>query len=80
MIPLLEQHILTLLIFSPLIGIGIILLIPRRYERASREVALFSSLLTLVISFVCYARFNTQLDWSFGTVIPCQEYISQPSL
>lgn len=41
MFPWIDQHILTLLIFSPLLGIAIIMLIPRKYESASREVALF---------------------------------------
>lgn len=76
MIPFLEQHILTLLIFSPLIGIGLIMLIPRRYERAAREVALFSSLLTFAISLICYARFSTRFDWSFGEVIPWVESLN----
>lgn len=76
MIPWIEQHILTLLIFSPLLGISIILLIPRRHEAAAREVALTSALLTFAISIWCYLNFSPEISWSFGCVYPWIEALN----
>ncbi len=50
MIPFLETNILTLTIFAPLVGVALLLWLPRRYEESSREIALATSLVTFALS------------------------------
>lgn len=59
---------LSLLIFSPLLGIFLISLVPRRYEEGVRHVALFSSLVTLAISLILIKFYNG--GWAFEEVVP----------
>ncbi len=59
------EHILTYTIFSPLIGLLIILFVPRRFEEGVRAVALFTSLLTLALSLVLFFAFKAGTGYQF---------------
>jgi len=54
----LQAWLLPVLVFSPLAGVLISLLIPGRYKSAIRWVALLTSLATFAISLLVLARFN----------------------
>lgn len=66
MLPWIHQHILTILIASPLLGILILALIPRRHEEASSEVAMVSSGLTLFLSLVMFSTFRPLGRFAFS--------------
>lgn len=51
------EHILSWTIFAPLFGVGLLLWLPRRYERASREIALATSGFTLLLSVWLLQRY-----------------------
>jgi len=52
------EHILSLTIFSPLIGIVLIMLVPRRFEEGSRAIALFTSLFTFALTCYLWTNFG----------------------
>jgi NADH-quinone oxidoreductase subunit M len=63
-------HLLTLTIFSPLLGVVLLALIPRGRETAMRLTALAVSLVTLALSCVLFARFRGTGDFEFLEIIP----------
>lgn len=63
------KHILTFIIFSPLLGIALISLVPRKYEEGVRPVALFSSILTFLLVVWVWLRFHTDGFFQFREVI-----------
>lgn len=65
MIPWIYEHILTLIMASPLVGILILLIIPRRHEEASSEIALVSTSLTLFLSIIMFGFFNGNNRFTF---------------
>ncbi len=60
MLPWLATNILTATIFAPLLGVVLLLLVPRRHEAASREIALTVSLVTFALSLWLALRFGAQ--------------------
>lgn len=60
---------LTLAIFSPLLGIALIALVPRRFEEGARAVALFTSLLTLAIVSYLWLNFDLAASFAFRQTI-----------
>lgn len=50
MIPFLETNLLSLTIFAPLVGVALLLWLPRHYEESSREIALVTALVTFALS------------------------------
>lgn len=58
MIPWAYDHMLTILIASPLFGIIILLIIPKRHEEAASEIALAGSGLTFFLSVVMFSLFR----------------------
>ena len=58
MMPWLADHLLSFVIFFPLLGVVGLLFLPRRYEAASREIALVTSLATLALSVWLWLRFT----------------------
>lgn len=65
MFPWLYEHILTVIIISPFIGIFILLVMPRKYEDASSEVALISTMLTLFLSIIMLGLFKADVRFAF---------------
>jgi len=64
MLPWIYNHILTLLIFSPLLGIVILVLLPKRDEPASAEVTLVSSIITLFLTALAMLFSDLSLRFS----------------
>lgn len=58
MIPWIYEHLLIVLVASPLLGVLILLVTPRRYQDASSEIALVSTGTTLFISLLIFGLFN----------------------
>ena len=63
------KHILTLIIFSPLIGIALISIVPRKYEEGVRPVALFSSILTFLLVVFAWFRFDPNGFFQFREIV-----------
>lgn len=70
MFPWIEQHLLTALIFLPLIGAVIILLLPRQETLSIKGTALVTTLFTLVLSGWAWGRFQGLPDFEFQEVVP----------
>lgn len=69
---LLHDHILSLIIFAPLVGMALIMLTPRKYEEASREIALVTTLGVLGLTVwlvMLYDQFNPS-GFSFVETAP----------
>lgn len=62
--------LLSATIFSPLLGLLLLALVPRGRENAMRLVALFVSLIPLVLSCVLFARFRGTGDFEFQEIVP----------
>lgn len=58
MIPWMQQHFLSLLIFLPLAGAFIVLILPRREEASIKGLALGTTLLTLLVNFWAWPHFS----------------------
>lgn len=56
---------MTILIASPLVGVVILAITPRKHEEASSEIALVSSGLTLFIALVMFSLFDPSVRFSF---------------
>ncbi len=65
-----NQHLLTLTIFSPLAGVVALLLIPRSQEIFQRTVALLSSLVTLGLALLLWNHFRGTGEWEFFEAVP----------
>ncbi|MBI2092900.1 MAG: hypothetical protein HYT75_07910 [Deltaproteobacteria bacterium] len=52
------EHLLTYIIFSPLIGIILIGLVPRRFEEGVRSIALFTTIFTAALAYYLWINFN----------------------
>lgn len=57
MFPFVETNILSLTIFFPVVGVLLLLWLPRRHEAASREVALVVSFATFILSLCLASRY-----------------------
>lgn len=67
MIPFLTTHILSITIFTPLLGLIAIMALPRKFEDASRHVALLFSGITFLFSVMLwylYSQFNVPNSFS----------------
>lgn len=58
MIPWILEHILSIAIFSPLLGVGVILLMSRKDQASSYEVGLVSSFLTIICTLFVFVNAN----------------------
>lgn len=67
---LIETHLLTSTIFSPLLGLVPLLLIPKGRQTLMRWVALLISLIPLFLSLVLFARFQGTGNLEFLETIP----------
>jgi NADH-quinone oxidoreductase subunit M len=65
-----EQHILTAVIFSPLLGAAITILLPRKATRAIRLVALVSTMVTFVLSLHLVFYFKGEAGFQFIEMAP----------
>lgn len=63
-------HLLTFTIFSPLLGLAGLSLVPRGRESAMRVVAFLASLIPLVLSVVLWTRFRGTGDFEFLEILP----------
>lgn len=63
-------HLLSLTIFSPLLGLVALALVPRGRETAMRLIALFVSLIPLLLSVVLFVRFRGTGDFEFQEIVP----------
>lgn len=66
MFPWIYEHILGVILLSPLVGILILLIVPRKYEEASSEVALASTSLTLFLSLIMFGLFKGRSGFAFS--------------
>ena len=66
----LEQHILTLTVFSPLLGVSLVAFIPRSQGQAIRWVSLLTSLIPLLLSFFLFYRYQGTGEWEFAVTVP----------
>jgi NADH-quinone oxidoreductase subunit M len=62
-------HALTCTIFSPLLGVLLLALIPRGREAAMRSVALLVSLLPLVLSVILFMKFRGTGEFEFQEIV-----------
>lgn len=65
MFPWIHEHFLSLLIASPLFGVAILLILPRRHEAAASEISIFSAGVTLFMSLVMFGLFDGSSRFSF---------------
>ncbi len=66
----LEQHLLTLTIFVPTAGAGVILVLRESQRNLIRQVALGSSLVTFVLSYLMFKGFETSAAFQFIERVP----------
>ncbi|MBI2342341.1 MAG: NADH-quinone oxidoreductase subunit M [Deltaproteobacteria bacterium] len=59
------EHLLTYIIFSPLIGIILIGLVPRRFEEGVRSIALFTTIFTAALAYYLWINFKPAPGFSF---------------
>jgi NADH-quinone oxidoreductase subunit M len=59
------EHILTYIIFSPLIGIALISFVPRKFEEGVRSIAFFASLFTAALTYYLWINFKPAAGFSF---------------
>lgn len=64
------SHLLSFTIFSPLLGLVALTLVPRGREGAMRVVALLVSLIPLILSVVLFSRFRGTGDFEFQEIVP----------
>ncbi|HEX5037939.1 MAG TPA: NADH-quinone oxidoreductase subunit M [bacterium] len=64
------NSLLTATIFSPMLGVLLLALVPRGRETAMRAVALVVSLLPLFLSVVLFARFRGTGEFEFQEIVP----------
>lgn len=65
MIPYLYEHLLTIAILSPLLGVVMLLFVPKRDEDAANEIAAVSGGLTLFLSLLIFALFRPEGQFAF---------------
>lgn len=73
MIPWLAHNLLSVVIFTPLLGVVGLLVLPRRYEAASREIGLAVSLLTFALAAwlgVLYFMMPPTTGFAFAQTVP----------
>ena len=70
MIAWIEHNILTAITFSPLIGVILVLLIPRSQEKVVRVLSLIASFIPLVLSFYLYHIYQDTGEFAFTQTIP----------
>lgn len=61
----LQQHLLTLTIFVPTIGVGVLLFLKESQKNLIRNIALASSLITFALSYMVFADFQTNSQFQF---------------
>lgn len=62
--------LLTLIIFSPLLGIFLISLVPRKFEDGVRVIAFTSSLFTVLLTYFLWLNFKPANGFSFQEMVP----------
>jgi NADH-quinone oxidoreductase subunit M len=62
--------LLTATIFSPLLGVLLLALVPRGRETAMRAMALAVSLLPLILSVVLFSKFRGTGEFEFQEIVP----------
>lgn len=67
---LLDTHLLTLLIFSPLLGLLPLFLIPSSQEKITKTLVFIFSLPPLFLGIVLFSRFQGTGDFEFQEVVP----------
>lgn len=67
---LLNTHLLTLTIFSPLIGLIPLFLLPRGREREMGIITLLISLITVSLTVLLFVRFKGTGEFEFQEVVP----------
>ncbi len=67
---LLNTHLLTLTIFSPLIGLIPLLLLPRGRDREMKVITFLVSLITLSLTLLLFVRFKGTGEFEFQEVVP----------
>ncbi|MBI2346546.1 MAG: NADH-quinone oxidoreductase subunit M [Deltaproteobacteria bacterium] len=68
-----SDNLLTAVIFAPLLGVAGLVLLPRRHEAASREIALVTSLVTLVLGGWLAYRYEAMAPaagFAFAQAVP----------
>ncbi len=63
MIPWLQQHLLSLLIFFPTAGAGIVLLLPKNESASIKATALGATLITFLFNIWAWLRFHGTIDF-----------------
>ena len=66
----LQQHLLTGIIFMPTFGAGIILLLPAGRRELFQRVALGSSLVTFLLSYMLFVGFRQDATFQFIELLP----------
>jgi NADH-quinone oxidoreductase subunit M len=64
------NHLLSIVIFVPLVGAGLVMLLPRESVRAVRGIALLASLATFIISLKLYFDYQPAPGFQFIESIP----------
>ena len=59
MIDFMMQHLLTLILFAPVVGVLAVMLVPTERKQTLRLVALLASIVPLVLSIVLWARYDS---------------------
>lgn len=53
-----SSNLLSLLVFSPLLGIAVLALMPKSNEKSIKMMGFLATLLPLILSFIAYSQFN----------------------
>ena len=70
MMQLITEHILSCVIFAPLVTAALLLLVPRRCEALLRTAAWIGSAATFVLSLHLWWHFKGTTDYEFAEIIP----------
>ena len=62
MMNLLNQNLLTLILFSPVLGMLAVMLVPGEQKQLVRRVALVSSLITFALAIILWFGYDTSAD------------------
>jgi NADH-quinone oxidoreductase subunit M len=74
---MLEKHVLSWIIFFPLIGAAVILFLPKEQEELMKRVAALTTFFPLVMAFYIFLKFNrTSADFQFVEHAPWIPYFN----
>lgn len=75
MVPWIAEHILILVVFSPLVGIALIAAVPKKYEEAVSEISLSSAGITFVFAQASLLLFSADKRFSLVDRYEWLEYL-----